>query len=95
MILGDILICDNVFIYSGRDIEEILNTISNLFQIKLMFLPAYSPELNPTELVFSKVKLFLTQYRTLDSDNLISDIAFAFASITHNDIISFYKKCYL
>jgi len=55
----DYLLCDN----AAYDTYDILEYILDHANVKLIFLPAYSPEFNPIELVFMKVKRYLREYR--------------------------------
>jgi hypothetical protein len=57
-----------------------------------MYLPAYSPELNPVELVFMQVKRILWDH--CDSTiPLWADIAFAFGLISHTQILKYFERC--
>ena len=47
---------DNAAIYFARDIRETLVGMASVCRVHIMFLPTYSPELNPCELVFQWVK---------------------------------------
>ena len=49
------------------------------------FLPPYSPDLNPIEECFSKVKSLLKSMETTYQDDLETDILAAFSCITPND----------
>ena len=57
-----------------------------------MFLPAYSPELNPCELVFAMVKNALNLGR-FNSDLTFERIMKAFASVELVNVAKFYGKC--
>jgi len=63
LVTGDYLIVDNASVHSGLDSFELLQDILNVYGITLIKLPVYSPELNPCELVFSKMKRFIRNYR--------------------------------
>src|SRR5258708_11448571 len=52
---GDIVIMDNLGSHKGRAIRQLIRAAG----AKLFFLPKYSPDLNPIEQVFAKVKHFL------------------------------------
>jgi hypothetical protein len=52
---GDYLILDNAPVHTGCG-SQILKCVFDFFGVNLVFIPAYSPELNPCELVFSVVK---------------------------------------
>jgi transposase len=51
---GDYFIVDNASIHHAIDISAQLSLLLNTFNIRLVFLPTYSPELNPCELVLHK-----------------------------------------
>jgi transposase len=52
---GDLVICDNL---SSHKVQGVHAAIANC-GAELLYLPAYSPDLNPIELAFSKLKAFL------------------------------------
>ena len=53
---GAIILMDNARIHDAASIRDDLAGLLNLNNVHLAFLPAYSPELNPCELVFAWVK---------------------------------------
>ena len=71
---GDIFVCDNAAIHAGADIIPALQELLELNRIELRFLPAYSPEFNPAELVFGFVKNYLRNYRDPALRSLEEDI---------------------
>ena len=52
---GDIVVMDNLGSHKGRAIRAAIRAA----KAKLFFLPAYSPDLNPIEQVFAKMKTLL------------------------------------
>ena len=52
---GDIVIMDNLGSHKGLAVRKAIRSAG----AKLFFLPAYSPDLNPIEQVFAKLKLLL------------------------------------
>jgi transposase len=54
---GDLVICDNLSSHKVSGVREALAGCG----AELLYLPAYSPDLNPIELAFSKLKAFLRQ----------------------------------
>ncbi len=56
---GDIVIMDNLGSHKGRAIRAALRAVG----AKLFFLPPYSPDLNPIEQVFAKLKTLLRKAR--------------------------------
>jgi len=54
---GDLVICDNLSSHKVGGVREAIEACA----AELLYLPAYSPDLNPIELAFSKLKAFLRQ----------------------------------
>jgi len=52
---GDIVIMDNLGSHKGAAVRKAIRSAGT----KLLFLPPYSPDLNPIEQVFAKLKLLL------------------------------------
>lgn len=55
---GDIVVVDNLAAHHG-EAEIALRSFLNDLGMELVFLPVYSPDLNPVEEVFSKLKYLL------------------------------------
>ena len=93
LISGDYFIVDNASIHHARDISQQLSTLLDTFNIRLIFLPTYSPELNPCELIFAQIKRHL---RNRTGHNLfIVDLILAIARISLINVIKYYSKCIL
>jgi len=62
---GDVLIMDNLPVHKAVGVRHALEAAG----ISLLFLPAYSPDLNPIEMVFAKTKALLRKaaIRTVDA----------------------------
>src|ERR1700746_763086 len=62
---GDIVIMDNLGSHKGKAVRELIRSTG----AKLFFLPKYSPDLNPIEQVFAKLKHLLRKAaaRTVDT----------------------------
>lgn len=65
---GDVVILDNVGFHKSERAEQLVRTKGAW----LLFLPAYSPDLNPIEMAFSKLKALLRKYAARSFD-AISD----------------------
>ncbi len=75
-----VLIMDNRSIHHMQEIVEMIEQVGAM----LLFLPQYSPDLNPIELAFSKVKSEIKDSSMAYND--VETIMFSvFASITKND----------
>jgi len=62
---GDIVIMDNLGSHKGQAVRQLIRSVG----AKLFFLPRYSPDLNPIEQVFAKLKALLrkTDPRTTET----------------------------
>ena len=62
---GDIVVMDNLGSHRGKVVRQLIRSAG----AKLFFLPKYSPDLNPIEQVFAKLKHFLRKAaaRTVDA----------------------------
>lgn len=89
--VGDIIVMDNL---SSHHYEggEILEEWFDQMGIELLYTPSYSPDLNPIELCFNKVKTVLNgEMRELVHSNLPLAVAEALESITAQDMAGFYE----
>ena len=62
---GDVVIMDNLRAHKIASVREAIEAVG----AKLLFIPPYSPDLNPIELAFSKLKTLLRAraIRTVDT----------------------------
>jgi transposase len=60
---------------------------------EVSFLPAYSPDLNPIEMMWSKVKNLLRSAEARTEAALLEAIASALACITPQDAINWFAHC--
>jgi len=56
---GDIVIMDNLGSHKGKLVRQLIRSAG----ARLFYLPKYSPDLNPIEQVFAKLKHFLRNHR--------------------------------
>jgi transposase len=57
------------------------------------FLPAYSPDLNPIELMWSKIKALLRKAEARTSEDLLQAVTNALRSITSDDAMGWFAHC--
>jgi len=79
---GDIVIMDNCSVHK---VDGILDPIYAR-GAKVLFLPAYSPDLNPIEMAWSKIKSILRKLKPRNSDDMLEAIKTALDAITKTDI---------
>ena len=86
--------CDNASVHFSSAIRFDLLTVLSDFGIMIRFLPPYSPELSPVELVFSHLKRFLRGNRDL-AQPLAEELQRALEEISSDIMTSFYMHCLL
>jgi transposase len=86
---GDVVIMDNL---SGHKHPDVLDALAQRgVQVKL--LPPYSPDFNPIEEAFSKVKQALRRWRARTTTELIEAVGDALRAITAQDIRGWFEHC--
>ena len=86
---GDVVIMDNL---SPHKSEPTLSLITQS-GAQILFLPAYSPDLNPIEKMWSKVKSGLRTAEARTPEALLQAIASALQSITPRDARNWFACC--
>ena len=87
--VGDVVIMDNL---SPHKSEPTLSLIAQA-GAQILFLPAYSPDLNPIEQMWSKVKSHLCTAEARTQPALLQAIASALQSITPRDAMNWFASC--
>ncbi len=86
---GACVIMDNYSIHKGEKIRSLIEGVG----AKLIYLPTYSPEFNPIENCWSKLKSLLRQIGARTYPDLAKAIEFAFKKISLNDIRNWFIHC--
>jgi transposase len=86
---GDIVVLDNLSAH--KDIGA-LATIKSA-GADVWFLPPYSPDFNPIEKMWSKIKEFLRSAKARTFDALLAAIADALKTITAQDARGWFESC--
>ena len=86
---GDIIVMDNL---SPHKSDPTLALITQA-GAQVLFLPAYSPDLNPIEMMWSKVKNWLRGIEAKSHAELIVAIGQALSRVTPQDAINWFVHC--
>lgn len=86
---GEVVYFDNCQIHKMEEIEEAIEARGAW----AIFLPRYSPDLNPIENCWSKVKSVLRSIKPRTLDELLDALVKAFASVTRENILAWFKHC--
>ena len=84
---GDMVICDNLASHKVHGIAEAIAARG----ATLHYLPAYSPDLNPIEMAFSKLKALVSQTAARTYDQLIEAIARALDCFSASECLNFLR----
>jgi transposase len=86
---GDVVVMDNLSSHKRQRIRELIEDAD----ARLVFLPPYSPDLNPIELVFSKVKQLLRSIACRTRDALWKAMQPVLNQVTPSDAANCFKHC--
>jgi transposase len=86
---GDIVVLDNL---SAHKLASIAATIEQT-GAQLVYLPAYSPDLSPIELAWSKAKSMLRKAAARTPRRLLRAVTRAPQAITPQDAIGWFRHC--
>lgn len=84
---GDMVICDNLSSHKVAGVREAIEARG----AQLLYLPAYSPDLNPIEMAFSKLKAILRQQAQRSFQGLLQAISIALDRFSPNECINFFN----
>ena len=85
---GDIVVMDNL---RTHHIEEVRTLLENA-GMEALYLPPYSPDMNPIEMMWSKIKSILRTMKERTVENLFKAIPKAFEKISPEDCIGWFKQ---
>jgi len=86
---GDTVVMDNLAPHKS---EPTLALIAQA-GAEVLFLPAYSPDFNPIEKMWSKVKALLRSTEARTPDALVTAIGAALAQVTAKDALGWFVSC--
>ena len=86
---GDIVVMDNLSAHKNQKVRDMIESVG----AQLWFLPPYSPDLNPIEKMWSKIKAILRTLKARTEKSLINAIAKALDAITAGDAKGWFKSC--
>jgi len=86
---GRVVVMDNLAAHKGDRVRELIEERG----CKLLYLPSYSPDLNPIEEAFSKVKGLLRRAGTRTREALLDVLGTALDAVTPGDAVGFFEHC--
>ncbi len=86
---GDIVVLDNLSAHKSQHARDLIESVG----AELWYLPAYSPDLNPIEKMWSKIKSILRTLKARTKEALINAIAKALEMVTASDAKGWFESC--
>ena len=86
---GQVVVLDNLGAHERAEVRSLIEARG----CRLMFLPPYSPDLNPVELLFSKVKAVLRAIEARTKERLVDEIASALERVRPSDVTGWFRHC--
>jgi transposase len=84
---GRIVVMDNLGAHRPKRIRELIEQRG----CELLYLPAYSPDLNPIEEAFAKIKNLLRKAAARSKETLLDATGAALSAITAEDVRGFFE----
>jgi transposase len=86
---GDVVVMDNL---PGHRLAKVRPLVEST-GARLLYLPPYSPDYNPIEMIWSKVKRLLRSAAARTVDALHEAFGTAMHEVTRNDILGCFRHC--
>jgi transposase len=87
-----IVVLDNARVHTAAEVGPYLERIADTLNIRFVFLPAYSPELNAAELCFASCKRYFRKNRN-QTENRNELISVGFNRIDVEEMRNYYAHC--
>ena len=86
---GQVVVLDNLSAHKGERIRELIEERG----CELIYLPSYSPDFNPIEEAFSKIKRLVRKAQARTKEVLLKAIGSALSAVTSADACAFFEHC--
>ena len=86
---GQVVVMDNLTAHKGERIRELIEQRG----CELLYLPPYSPDFNPIEEAFAKIKGLLRKAEARSREALLETIGAAISAVNDRDARGFFEHC--
>ena len=86
---GDVVVMDNLSSHKDAKVRELIEQAG----ADLWYLPPYSPDMNPIEKLWSKVKSWLRRLMAGTFDGLLNAIADALRDVDSTECLNYFMAC--
>lgn len=87
--IARVVVMDNLSAHKGHKVKELIEKR----RCELLYLPPYSPDLNPIEEAFSKIKGILRKAEARTREALVEAMDATISAVTARDARGFFKHC--
>lgn len=85
---GDIVIADNLGSHKAKEIRAAIRKVG----ARLLFLPKYSPDLNPIEKLFAKIKHWLREAQARSREAVHDELRTILDAVTSQECAAYFKE---
>ena len=86
---GETVVMDNLSAHKGPRVEQLIKAAG----AELRYLPAYSPDMNPIEKAFSKLKAFLRKLAERTVAGLMRALEICAEIFKPSECVNYFKSC--
>lgn len=86
---GEIVVMDNLASHKVAGVREAIEEVG----ASIWYLPPYSPDLNPIEKLWSKVKAWLRRIAARTVEGLIQAVGDALRAVDQNECYAYFRSC--
>jgi transposase len=86
---GQVVVMDNLTAHKGERVRELIEEQG----CELLYLPPYSPDFNPIEEAFAKIKALLRRAAARSREALVQTMGAALDAVTAQDAHGFFEHC--
>jgi transposase len=86
---GQVVVMDNLGAHRPKRVRELIEAMG----CELIYLPSYSPDLNPIEQALSKIKHILGNIGARTKEALVEAMGRALAAVSTQDVRGFFVNC--
>lgn len=86
---GQVVVMDSLSAHKGERVRELVEARGR----ESIYLPPYSPDLNPIEEAFSKIKALLRKAAARTGEALLEAIGAAISAVSSTDALGFFEHC--
>ena len=86
---GNIVVMDNLASHKVTGVREAIESVG----ASVWYLPPYSPDLNPIEKLWSKVKAWLRRIAARSVEGLIQAVGEALRAVDANECRAYFRSC--